>query len=461
MNTKRKVNFFSKGIVKLIHFKLFRHSVICPFKKEISNGYFNKEILRILKYFIVLSFFLICFLITSCSQQTTDQKFSEIYSFFKIYEKNDEENYTAVDIKQTEDGGYIILGKIGRVPYLLKIDSKGKFLWDTKAEDFKFKGTNTVDSYDYIDPIGDIIIPNGENNDFLFFCHDISESRIITLLKVIKTNDITLIPFKFPESLPPSANVPVVAKRTIDNKVLLFTVNINLHKVKYLMLSPESDDWEYIRYELGKGRVFKIECEIKDNRHNFIELIQDSENRLYNFHGYLASKFEFTSCFGITTIDLHDNMFIKNILPLKKPFIATLWHSEDKFSGARIVNGTVSLFVNIEVSNIDDKEGNEQFELIESKPVFIKTMKVKEREIVFFSGSSKNNKIVLYAYESSTGDLLGKNYYGDVRLYEICGLLQTADSGLAILSTTFYFDIFNRICLFKLSNEDLEDITGL
>ena len=80
--------------------------------------------------------------------------------------------------------------------------------------------------------------------------------------------------------------------------------------------------------------------------------------------------------------------------------------------------------------------------------------------IVFFAGSSKSDQIVLYTYSVSSGICLDKKYFGGTRFYEAAGLIKTADGGIEILGTTYLASLFDRICLFKLSKEELENMVG-
>jgi hypothetical protein len=95
-----------------------------------------------------------------------------------------------------------------------------------------------------------------------------------------------------------------------------------------------------------------------------------------------------------------------------------------------------------------------------SRPVYIKTIRVVDRDIVFFSGGTGFDRIVLYAYDLSAGRFLGKEYYGEKRLYEAAGLIGTGDGGLAILGNTYVMDLQKRICLFKLSKAEVEAVAG-
>ena len=85
-------------------------------------------------------------------------------------------------------------------------------------------------------------------------------------------------------------------------------------------------------------------------------------------------------------------------------------------------------------------------------------MYLGQRRVVFFTGSAKSNRIVLYAFDYWTGEYINKKYFGHTHVYEASGLIGTRDNGLAILGTTYAAGRLGRICLFKLSKSELQDI---
>ena len=73
--------------------------------------------------------FILCFCIASCMPGAGDTEIGGSERFHKIYDPADAFNYTAVDIKRTRGGGYIILAAVDGHPYLLNADERGDVVW--------------------------------------------------------------------------------------------------------------------------------------------------------------------------------------------------------------------------------------------------------------------------------------------------------------------------------------------
>ena len=65
------------------------------------------------------------------------------------------------------------------------------------------------------------------------------------------------------------------------------------------------------------------------------------------------------------------------------------------------------------------------------------------------------NKSVCCSMKKATGTFISSRYLGFSNPYEIASLVQTSDEGLAVCGTTYLAGRFPRICIFKLSKEEL------
>jgi hypothetical protein len=59
------------------------------------------------------------------------------------------------------------------------------------------------------------------------------------------------------------------------------------------------------------------------------------------------------------------------------------------------------------------------------------------------------------------GSLLGIDYQGFANPYSVSDLTITEDNGLAIVGTTSIAGRFSRICLIKLSEEEMRELAGI
>jgi len=105
---------------------------------------------------------------------------------------------------------------------------------------------------------------------------------------------------------------------------------------------------------------------------------------------------------------------------------------------------------------LSQEQAIQQSELKGTTTLLIKAMTVNNGPVIFFAGSTKNNRIVLYAYDRLNGEQIAKTYFGHTHIYEVSALSVTDDDGLALLGSTFAAGQLGRICLFKLSKTDLE-----
>lgn len=384
-------------------------------------------------------------------------------SFSKIYDKPEAVNYTAIDVKQTADGSYIILGKTDQHPYLLKVSKQGNFEWDTETDACE----------NYINPISELLILNDE---YYFFCNkepdDEEKFKPLVLLKLSESNNepfpVDLSPHhtKHKDILADFFVVPLTAKVILAKSILLLAVDSGENNYFVLRIEPDGTVTWLRDFE------FQIACAneypLLDKRYHFIESVEAAGNTDYKFHSYLFKEIgHYPNCFRITSIEnLAEGNLSDHYTIIGIPFVAMLWHSIDKGSAARVENNIVTFFLDFRL--IMDEEKEKQYialnnaaphnELIESEPVFILTMTVSGQEVVFFAGSTKSDEIVLYAYDKSNCSFLGERYFGGTRFYKAAGLIKTDDGGFAILGTTYVADLFDRICLFKLSKAELEDM---
>jgi len=67
---------------------------------------------------------------------------------------------------------------------------------------------------------------------------------------------------------------------------------------------------------------------------------------------------------------------------------------------------------------------------------------------------------MLSIYSANDGTWLGTDYQGFSSPYQLVNLTRTAENGIAILGVTAVAGRFNRICMFKLSEENLARIMG-
>lgn len=109
------------------------------------------------------------------------------------------------------------------------------------------------------------------------------------------------------------------------------------------------------------------------------------------------------------------------------------------------------------ISASSDLSGFPIPELKENTQVLIKHVQIGGRDLIIFGSNSRGGQIALYIYDKSTSELLGTKYLGYTNPYEISGISTTAKGGLVITGKTWISNRFSRVCMFRLSAEEIKE----
>ncbi len=420
-------------------------------------------------------------------------------TFTKIYEKFDTGAYVPQDILQTS-GGYLILGKSGISPYFLRLDDKGDFLYDDECrlENYVAPMTGLVklkDSYYFTATRREVSPDNFGKLEFY-----------LDLLRIdfddgAKEFSIFKFPVSFLYSLFDDRQFKRKYISTDVRKRIIRPLHLSaIGDGEMLLLANVGDDGDILLFQLDEqgnsiaaeinyytdvpclttyppsGSLFHITGSMAGRSAYFFH----TYNYFYAGSGQYIPNCNGGGCFGLyihTGGGEHIFCLGKNVLALEmddsKAQLNGMYWDGLKMSGAYLEDEILNFFVNSGPSASGVlQNGSPKPELNHLLPVFVQSLEFsasggmflnspEKRKITFFAGSSKSNKIILYAYENDQGTFLGTKKFGDVRYYETCGLIGTADGGLAILGTTYVLDRFTRICLIKLSVDELTEYFDL
>lgn len=445
----------------------------------------RKKMKIIIKMNIVLTFIVTAFLCIWCASCDLGSKDTDIAfsgskgSFSKIYNNSDQADYTPLDIKPTNDA-YIILGMVDEHPYLLKVNEEGNFLWDT-----------TLPEYTY--PIPELQIQTSKENTpyYYFVCNKPVEAWKVQVLSVEVNNkgEVTNSPAIIYNYLKDLSFSPIHASINSKDNYLLMSGNSFWGDVLFFS-GIENNVWDRTTFWPPYEGNCRESYPLSDRRFHYSGIIKGNDYFAHTWperqYYYLLKKSPI--CLMITMMVIENNKGFPIGFFVENPFLALEWDASGqsnanltppldppwkslKLSGAYLKNDVIYFVINYDVeekvneindtlSFPDSNSEKRQDELDELKPVFIKSMKVNGEKIAFFAGTTRKNQIVLYAYDYNynEGDFLNKRYFGETRIYEAAGLIETGDNGLAILGSTYIVDQFKRICLIKLSKADLEEM---
>ena len=104
--------------------------------------------------------------------------------------------------------------------------------------------------------------------------------------------------------------------------------------------------------------------------------------------------------------------------------------------------------------------GNPYPELVTDAPIVVKQIQTETENMLLYASNTRGGQIILLSFSPDTGALLGTRYLGFGNPYEVSGFSSTDDNGLVVIGSTYVAGRFARICLFKLSNEELIELTN-
>ncbi|TAD98771.1 MAG: hypothetical protein EAZ97_10425 [Bacteroidetes bacterium] len=404
-----------------------------------------------------IGIYILLFLLISCVPDIISVENSiNDKNFNIIYDNNTFENFEALDIKSTSDSGYIILGRysntsedfrIQNISYLLKVDAKGVFQWDTR-QDKAFHA--------YREPVGELIV-KGEN--YYFVCEknfsttfvelngrtkkitDRTKFDLITRVeRCVATKDGGYL------LLGGSSCLPSVGGGTSKNpsaNISLYKVNANYEIVwdrcfaktpQYGIVQPDIERYYNCGEFFDKGKSYTF-CHayyndfyqplFLDSLGKFLFEVEDSSYRF----PYQINQIK-EGLFFATFTDFRDIYFTQgfNILPENKK--ATF----NKPNIFHEIDPTQKIF------------GIPAF--IKGKDVFICGVGLRESIIGIYIINPKKEG----------GVLLGSTIIGNSRVYEYKSLCRSQDGGIMILATTYVGNRFARIGIFKITKNNLESL---
>lgn len=386
--------------------------------------------------------------LTSCSEEENPQ--FEMDTFTKIYDNNkyNASNF-AIDMRQTPDGGFIILG--GRIIpedstytgiYLMKVDEFGNFVKEMLVE-----GTS-------VNPIGSL---TEYQTKYYFFCSDRTTLQAQIASVDANLESVTMTPVQGNLTYPAAStfvdgNFAVVGYNNADRLTTMSIVTPDGGVLAYkgFMIEPSDEVEEPIIDHFQRtGRKFPF-------------AVGKAPNGLYYFNGFY--NYTFSLVFTDMNADepngviqgSHDDGGFSAIIPV----------SGNKFASARFNFGDNYIMPTREIpttgiSGIERLGGYNLPEMVPNAKVRILRATVEQnsaqKNILVYGTDTKSKQIGLLYYDESTGEFISSRYLGFSNPFEIASITQTADGGLAVCGMTQLAGRFGRITMFKLSKEQLRE----
>lgn len=352
--------------------------------------------------------------------------------------------YTPIDLQQTPDGGYLILAK-------LKTDSSGTpgntVICLLKADEFGnyVRHTELADSLEA--PVNRLIMLD---NKYYFFCMDFDskETRLVEATADIEPVTSHAVSGQFyPAAAALAGTHFVIVGYNNENLETTLTevstTGATIRSKGYSIGVGEGVETPVLAHYLGTSRQLPFE-------------VGQVPGGTYFFNGFYNYTFSlvFTN-FGDDPTGVYQGQYdgggISAIVPLGGNSFATALFNY----GNNSLVPRVSLETNTIKTTEKDLHGYAFPELVPNTNVRILRTTINEKPVVVFGSDTKSKQIGLYFYDEASGTLLGSRYLGFSNPFEIGNLIATEDGGLAVCGTTYLAGRFSRICLFKLSKEEL------
>jgi hypothetical protein len=361
----------------------------------------------------------------------------------------------ALDMVRTADGGYLILGSSPQETsqyhriYVLKVDAAGNYVWDSYLPE------------PYYNPVSSLIAKDGA---WLLFCmDDISTTRLIQI-KDAQAN--------IPEQLAiwPDLVLPLHASATPDGGFLVLNSHLADKWTGLTKLGSNLKEEWTAQYDYNESFAPEIDRHVKGeiaplpfitgtvttdagtvayffNAHYDANLstmfVNPSDGSLDGF-GYLGGDRSFAT--------------MKTILPLGGTRFAFTRYDRSN-NNFFIPNLTFDYKAGL-IKAISGLGGQKFPDMETGARVVCQKQILLGREVLIYGTNTKNNGIGLYFFDARSGVYLGNKTLSLETPFELGGFAPSTDGGLMVMAKTYIVNRFARVCLLKLSVEDLTKVFG-
>lgn len=382
-------------------------------------------------------------------------------AFTKIYDNSEfYSSFYAIDMKQTSDGGYLILGGKTEVVkeggesqnvntplgiYMLKVDEFGDMVTALELEET------------YVYPIGKL---NQIGDSFYFFCMDAGTNAFLVNVDQLATfSEVT--PLSTAITFPLASSVVDVTSGSAT--LLLLGYDNNTQESILATVSIAGEVLAESRFYTGAESPIDDLVVNHANREGTqfpFEVGQTSAGK-YFFNGFINYTFSlvFTDLEGNEDVSgivngQQENAGFSNVLPITGESFALSTYS----FGFNFLQPNTTLLTNGTSSVTDIQAEAYSFPELESN-ARVKSIRgvLKGKNVIIFGSNTKSGQIGIYVYDEATGEFLSSKYIGYANPFEIAALVQTPQGDLVVSGTTFIAGRLPRFCLIKVPKNEIKD----
>ncbi len=397
--------------------------------------------MRVWKYFLVL---LSVLLFTTCDIR--DNEFDPQKRFTKIYNTPQlADSFYPVDMRQTSDGGFIVLAIYGiDQPYLLKVDQFGEKEWDYYVES------------PYVFPVPNLLEVGGK---FYFFCMTDNGLSQANLLEVNFSTQ------SFNQVAQYDLTYPLAASVTPDEGILMHCYEAEQTETKVVKFSAGlNEEWSVdfpIFEDLEFPAIYEHFNRISTPQPFFNGTIVNENDaaQYYYFNGFSNYNLDlnFISATGAPLSYIRGERYDAGLSSFLQVEDSTYMLSRYDRLGKNFYNPNIVLSAE-EIVSAGTLGGEETREIHNKSVVKAELIKTDSVNYAVFAANSRSGKILLKFYETEEGTLQGIRELGYNQYFSASNFIRTSDNGLAILAITAVEGRVDRLVIIKLSEDDVKDI---
>lgn len=410
-------------------------------------------------------------ILSACLEESSERLDKK--AFTKIYDNSEfYANFYTIDMKQTADGGYVILGgktKVIKEPgespnvntplgiYLLKTDEFGNMVTELELEET------------YVYPIGKL---NQIGDSFYFFCMDAGTNAF--LVNVDQLAEIAIVKPVFYNTDSGTQPFAKPLASSVDNsgdELLLLGYDNSTQESVVSRIVPTDDISEApiiaegnpTRFYTGAGSPIDDLVIKHVNREGtqFPFVVGQTSVGTYFFNGFINYTFSlvFTGLEGDEDVKgviygQQENAGFSNVLSISGESFAISTYS----FGFNFLQPNTTLSTDGITSVTDVQANGYSFPELQSN-ARVKSIRgnLKGKNVIIFGSNTKSGQIGLYVYDEVTGEFLSSKYVGYSNPFEIAAMVQTPGGDLVISGTTYIAGRLPRFCLIKVPENEIKD----
>lgn len=376
----------------------------------------------------------------TCLLQSCDEspEFSPHESFVRVInDPSSSFDYHPVAIRQSDDGGYLILGAYNEwQTYLMKINSQGRFVWERILPE---NNVNPVGEFFVVDDSVHFMCMDAGNRSAKIFRVNEFEQQIVEYvsysgltnpLDIRQTSDGNLLVLSHQEASNASG-LSLINQNFSQEWGRLYETGGDYKDAVENSMRRKLDPLPFFAGEVGNGSAYYFNGFFEDN----LSLVFAN-----NINGEFTGKVE----------ALGSNRALSGLLHLEGNNFFANYYSFNNF----FISSGQGLITNAAIS-IDALEGNSFADLKTFRKTILRSLNIGGREVVCMLAQTKDLRVRLSFYNPTNGTLISSQVLGQGNPFDIVDVQTTRDGGIVLLGSTRIAGRISRLLVIKLASSQV------